>query len=254
MNHSQFLQMMALDVTKQDDLTSYVANLLEDSITRYDAEKKKTLAAFTGLQSAMAPPALVWRIQKYSGASTCCLLLGLIYLERLKKHYASVHITSRSFVRLFLTSTMTAAKYFDDFHLNNKMWAEIGGISVAELKRLELEFLFLLNFRLHIDREEYDWYQNELRNHKRFTIPKVETDHSLFAFCNTAIIHHLKSILLISPSSPGSRSRSHSPPASDDKASTSFGAGDSLVIYDIPRQSASLDQLSLQRYIELYIA
>ena len=71
-------------------------------------------------------------------------------------------MNSTNFQRLFLVSTMTAAKFLDDFYYSNKHWAQIGGITTQEINRLELEFLFRMGFSLHMQREEYDWYAEEL--------------------------------------------------------------------------------------------
>jgi len=102
------------------------------------------------------------RIAKYSGASPCCYAIGLIYLERMKKRDTGLYLNSTNFQRLFLVSTMTAAKFLDDFYYSNKHWAQIGGITTQEINRLELEFLFRMGFSLHMQREEYDWYAEEL--------------------------------------------------------------------------------------------
>jgi hypothetical protein len=101
-------------------------------------------------------------VAKYSGASPCCFAVGLIYLERMKKRDPGVCLTLANFQRLFLVSVMTAAKYLDDFYYSNKHWAEVGGITTQEINRLELEFLFRIGFNLHMQREEYDWYAEEL--------------------------------------------------------------------------------------------
>jgi hypothetical protein len=53
---------------------------------------------------------------------------------------------------------MEAAKFLDDFYFSNKHWAEVGGISTEEINSLELEFLFLLEFDVNVQRDEYDWY------------------------------------------------------------------------------------------------
>ena len=47
-------------------------------------------------------------------------------------------------------------------YYNNKQWDEIGGIDTVDVNRLELEFLFGIGFSLHLQREEYDWYTEEL--------------------------------------------------------------------------------------------
>jgi hypothetical protein len=84
--------------------------------------------------------------------------VGLIYLKRLKRREPSVCLTSCNFQRLFLVAVMLGAKFLDDSYYSNKHWAEVGGMSTAELNCLELEFLFRLGFSLSLTREEYDSY------------------------------------------------------------------------------------------------
>jgi len=44
---------------------------------------------------------------------------------------------------------------------------QVGGIPNDELNGLELEFLFLINFNLHVKREDYDRFANELRKQQQ---------------------------------------------------------------------------------------
>ena len=57
---------------------------------------------------------------------------------------------------------MVAAKFLDDFYYSNEFWAKIGGVPNGELNTLELEFLFMTNFDLHVSRSVYDCYREEL--------------------------------------------------------------------------------------------
>ena len=262
MNHHIFLVRAAEDASKQDDLIPYVANLLEDTVNRFDSENRKTLTAFTGLKSSFAPHILVGRLWKYCGASPCCFVCALIYLEKIKRVYPSIYVTSRSFVRLFVTSTMIAAKFYDDSHQSNKVWAELGGLSAEEMKRLELEFLFLLNFRTYISRQEYDWYSSELRAHQRtVNLPKDDSAFSIDSLCSLFSMDSLLSVIRFKSTT------SSSTIASDDSNSSSeaerskiackekCSESSTFVIYHIPpAETAQLDMVSLQRYVELYIA
>ncbi len=89
----------------------------------------------------------------------------------MKKRDTGLYLNSTNFQRLFLVSTMTAAKFLDDFYYSNKHWAQIGGITTQEINRLELEFLFRMGFSLHMQREEYDWYAEELLSRVDCTPP-----------------------------------------------------------------------------------
>ena len=60
---------------------------------------------------------------------------------------------------------MLAAKFFDDQYFNNAYYAKVGGVPRREMNSLELEFLFLVNFSLHVSPDVYFKYFTELTNH-----------------------------------------------------------------------------------------
>ena len=160
--------LMKLDAAKQEPLVAVIAAMLQETVERNDrSNKQSTLSSFCGRRPPLAAAAFVTRVAKYSGASPCCFAAGLIYLERMKKRDASVCLTSANFQRLFLVSVMCASKFLDDFYYSNKHWAEVGGLQTAELNKLEIEFLFRMGFSLHMQREEYDWYAEELHSRVR---------------------------------------------------------------------------------------
>eukprot|EP00960_Hanusia_phi_P058759 763977-Hanusia_phi.AAC.1 len=103
------------------------------------------------------------RIERYSSASPCCYAISLIYLERLKRRAPDIFLNSYNWQRLILVSMMLATKTFDDKYYSNKVWGKIGGISTLELNNLEMEFLNLMGWRMQMNRDEYEWYAEELR-------------------------------------------------------------------------------------------
>jgi len=105
------------------------------------------------------------RILKFTNVSSGCLIASLIYIDRFIKHQPSFTITSLNIHRLLITSVMTSMKFLDDLYYNNSYYAKVGGVPCAEINSLELQFLFRLNFRLHISQEEYEHYHNELFLH-----------------------------------------------------------------------------------------
>ena len=64
-----------------------------------------------------------------------------------------------------ITAILLAAKFFDDAYYNNAYYAKIGGVLVSEINGLEVDFLFRINFSLHVTPEEYEKYQAELWSH-----------------------------------------------------------------------------------------
>ncbi|KAI3929068.1 hypothetical protein MKX01_011655 [Papaver californicum] len=53
---------------------------------------------------------------------------------------------------------MLAAKFIDDAFFNNAYYAKVGGVSTAEINRLEMKFLFSLDFRLQVTIGTFERY------------------------------------------------------------------------------------------------
>ena len=165
---------MKADAAQQEHLVKLVSELLEETVARNDSMgRSTTLAAFEGEKAPVTAASYVRRIAKYGGCSECCFAVGLIYLKRLKRREASVCLTSCNFQRLFLVAVMLGAKFLDDSYYSNKHWAEVGGMSTAELNCLELEFLFRLGFSLSLTREEYDSYVALLTGDEQPAVPAL---------------------------------------------------------------------------------
>eukprot|EP00002_Diphylleia_rotans_P020880 TRINITY_DN405_c0_g3_i4.p1 TRINITY_DN405_c0_g3~~TRINITY_DN405_c0_g3_i4.p1 ORF type:complete len:443 (-),score=78.63 TRINITY_DN405_c0_g3_i4:1740-3068(-) len=103
------------------------------------------------------------RIAKYAPGSKSCYILSLIYLDRLSKIDPGFIICSNNIHRLLITSIMIATKFYDDQYFNNRYYAQVGGLPVAELNRLETDFLFRMQFSLHVDTECFGKYHQDIR-------------------------------------------------------------------------------------------
>lgn len=60
---------------------------------------------------------------------------------------------------------MSAAKFYDDSFYNNEIYSRIGGVSVDELNKLEVDFMLLINFSLIISQKEFLRIYYELYTH-----------------------------------------------------------------------------------------
>jgi hypothetical protein len=92
-----------------------------------------------------------------------CFVLALVYIDRLIT-LRRVVLDALNVHRVLITSVMLAAKFFDDLYLDNEHYAAVGGIPNHEMNTLELEFLFLLEFNLHVTTADYDLYRTTLYN------------------------------------------------------------------------------------------
>ena len=156
---------MVRDAEMQEPVVDLLTVLLDATVCRNDKEgRKSSLEDFEKEWVPMKASAYIKRMLKYGGCSPCCVVVALIYIQRLKQRHIAVSITSRNIQRLLLVAVLLATKYLDDQSYTNEHWAEIGGISNKELNHLELLLLVQLQFSLHVKREEYDAYLCSLGN------------------------------------------------------------------------------------------
>ncbi len=105
--------------------------------------------------------AYLHRIRRYSSCSDTCFILGLIYMDF--AHWrAGLVVDALNVHRLFITCVLLAMKYLDDRVNTNATFAEIGGVSMAEMNSLEIDLLKLLSFNLDVPPELFQYYEEAL--------------------------------------------------------------------------------------------
>jgi Cyclin len=89
-------------------------------------------------------------------------------------------LTELNVHRVVITSILLAAKFFDDAYYNNAYYAKVGGVLVSEINGLEVDFLFRINFSLHVTPDEFEKYRCELLSHSVTVsaIPTLEVHHA----------------------------------------------------------------------------
>ncbi|KAJ6681357.1 CYCLIN [Salix koriyanagi] len=133
-----------------------LSSLLDKSVQKNEmlletTQIKDVATIFHGLR----PPTVsirdyVDRIFKYSGCSPSCFVVAHIYMDRFLQQ-TDIRLTALNVHRLLITSVMIAAKFVDDAFFNNAYYAKVGGVSTEELNRLEMKFLFSIDFRLQVN-------------------------------------------------------------------------------------------------------
>ncbi|KAI3895036.1 hypothetical protein MKX03_031273 [Papaver bracteatum] len=122
-------------------------------------ERKKTLNVFHGVRApSMSIAKYLERIYKFTNCSPSCFVVGYVYIDRLLHRHPDSLVLSLNVHRLLVTSVMVASKVLDDEHYNNAVYARVGGVSNAELNKLEMELLFLLDFRLVVSSRIFESY------------------------------------------------------------------------------------------------
>ncbi|KZT12654.1 cyclin-domain-containing protein [Laetiporus sulphureus 93-53] len=103
------------------------------------------------------------RIHKYCPASNEVFVSLLVYLDRMTRLAREAcgktfPIDMYNIHRLIIAGVTVASKFFSDVFYTNSRYAKVGGLPLAELNQLELQFLLLNDFRLTISCEEMDYY------------------------------------------------------------------------------------------------
>ncbi|KAK6940822.1 Cyclin PHO80-like [Dillenia turbinata] len=144
-------------------ILSLLSSLLERSVQKNEMlmESMQIKDVITIFHGSRAPTLgirqYIDRIFKYAGCSPSCFIIAHIYMERFLQRM-DVCLTSLNVHRLLITSIMVATKFVDDAFFNSAYYAKVGGVSTMELNRLEMKFLFSLDFRLYVSVETFRRY------------------------------------------------------------------------------------------------
>ncbi|KAL5794029.1 hypothetical protein ACOSP7_002623 [Xanthoceras sorbifolium] len=119
----------------------------------------KSLNAFHGVRApSISIAKYLERLYKYTNCSPSCFVVGYVYIDRLSHRHPDSLVVSLNVHRLLVTCVMVASKMMDDVHYNNAFYARVGGVSNAELNKLELEVLFLLDFGVTVSSRVFESY------------------------------------------------------------------------------------------------
>ncbi|GLJ18728.1 hypothetical protein SUGI_0334140 [Cryptomeria japonica] len=147
-------------------MLSVVASLLQRLVARNERLlssgkklSKQNLCVFSATQvPAMSIAKYLERIFKYARCSPSVFVVAYIYIDRLLLNNPNFLLTSLNVHRLLITSVMVAVKFLDDLHYNNGYFAKVGGLTLVEINTLEVEFLFMLRFRLQVTGSVFESY------------------------------------------------------------------------------------------------
>ncbi|KAI4363802.1 hypothetical protein MLD38_019974 [Melastoma candidum] len=103
----------------------------------------KSLSRFLGVRApGISISKYLERIYKYTHFSLSCFVVGFVYMGRLVHRHPDSLVVSLNVHRRY----------------NNAFYALVGGVSNVELNRLELELLFLLDFRVSVSSRVFQSY------------------------------------------------------------------------------------------------
>ncbi|KAF2593782.1 hypothetical protein F2Q70_00044181 [Brassica cretica] len=98
------------------------------------------------------------RIFRYTKAGPSVYVVAYVYIDRFCQFNPGFKISLTNVHRLLITTIMIASKYVEDLNYKKSYFAKVGGLETEDLNRLELEFLFLMGFKLHVNVSVFESY------------------------------------------------------------------------------------------------
>ena len=94
---------------------------------------------------------------KYTNMNISTLILSIIYIDQFCEKYRYI-LSLNNIYRLLLVSVFISLKFNEDVMVDAKNYANIAGVSLDDLKMLELQMCTALNFEFFVKSEYYQQY------------------------------------------------------------------------------------------------
>ncbi|KAM0436603.1 hypothetical protein ACHAPT_002311 [Fusarium lateritium] len=104
------------------------------------------------------------RLHQFCPMSTAVYLATSLYIHRLAVDERAIPVTRRNAHRLVLAGLRVAMKALEDLSYPHAKMAKVGGVSEAELARLEISFCFLVGFELVVGETRLQKHYQRLKD------------------------------------------------------------------------------------------
>lgn len=135
-----------------EDLVVLIASMISELIETNDALPPRPNPVLTRFHSRTPPGISVLdylqRLAKHATLTPPLLLSMVYYIDRLCALYPDFTVTTLTIHRFLIAAATVAAKGLSDSFWNNSTYARVGGIKIAELGLLELDFLYRIDWRI----------------------------------------------------------------------------------------------------------
>ncbi len=113
------------------------------------------------------------RIQKYSNIEKNTLIVSLVYIDRFCE-LNNLTLTYFNIHRILFVSILVSIEYNEDKFYEKKYYAEIAGISLNELNKLESIFLEMCQFKLFVSVDLFEKYSRYLNSFNKKDLISLE--------------------------------------------------------------------------------
>ncbi|SAM78766.1 related to PHO80-cyclin [Ustilago bromivora] len=176
------------DDAQLDDVLVLVVDMLV-KLTKHNDSLPLHPSALTRFHSRATPnitlSAYLRRIAKYTSIEKCCLLILLVYIDRVCERLDGFTISGLTVHRFICAAILCASKALCDAFNTNEHYAKVGGISLQEINLLEKEFLQIIDWRLICSGAVLQhYYASLVRSHSDYVLaePPVAAEVHAVAF------------------------------------------------------------------------
>jgi len=157
-----------------EDMVILIADMISELIETNDDLPLRS-GVLTRFHSR-TPPAIsvkdyLQRLAKHATLTPPLLLSMVYYIDRLCSLYPAFTITTLTVHRFLITAATVASKGLSDSFWNNATYARVGGIKIAELGLLELDFLYRVDWKIVPNPEVLtDYYKGLVERSDGYTL------------------------------------------------------------------------------------
>ncbi|SPO22258.1 related to PHO80 - cyclin [Ustilago trichophora] len=162
------------DDAQLEDVLVLVVDMLV-KLTEHNDSLPLHPSALTRFHSRATPnislSAYLRRIAKYTSVEKCCILILLVYIDRVCERLQGFTICGLTVHRFICAAILCASKALCDAFNTNEHYAKVGGISLAEINLLEKEFLQIIDWHLICSGSVLQhYYASLVRSHNDYVL------------------------------------------------------------------------------------
>lgn len=162
-----------------EDMVVLISDMIQELIQTNDSLPLRT-GVLTRFHSRTPPGISVHdylqRLAKHATLTPPLLLSMVYYIDRLCLLYPAFTVTTLTVHRFLITAATVAAKGLSDSFWNNATYARVGGIRIAELGLLELEFLYRVDWKIVPNPEALvDYYEGLVERAEGYEIEETSS-------------------------------------------------------------------------------
>lgn len=169
----EFFSLNNIFYLKTEDIISYISEYLNKIIEKnknkkLDKQTRKNDVFYSKKIPNLTIKEYIIRIRKYSDIEDLTLICVFIYIKKFieKNNYI---ILINNIYSILLAACTIAIKFHEDSNYKNSYIANIGGLDLKTMNKIEYYFYVLLRFDLNINEEDFKKIENELQiENKKF--------------------------------------------------------------------------------------